>query len=199
MFSAGCLYSLDWTTGLDYWTDLFATKNHFYTLQLDSLACSVASYVILVCYNTASCCQMPFWLQMVSKWVGPITSGEQPCNQEVAVQLTFCLNRSFYLRISLVTNFREWCNASLPAFARSCTARNPACCYPELSILRHTPCHKLVTWLCRHHLAHLRQVCLATVEWQLVAATRLQLSSYGTSLDFYVPGNLHLHRVRLCF
>ena len=22
----GCLYSLDWTTGLDYWTDLFATK-----------------------------------------------------------------------------------------------------------------------------------------------------------------------------
>ena len=128
---------------------------------------------------------MPFWLQMVSKWVGPITSGEQPCNQEVAVQLTFCLNRSFYLRISLVTNFREWCNASLPAFARSCTARNPACCYPELSILRHTPCHKLVTWLRGHHLAHLRQVCLATVEWQLVAATRLQLSSYGTSLDFY--------------
>ena len=28
----GCLYSLDWTTGLDYWTDLFATKNHFYAL-----------------------------------------------------------------------------------------------------------------------------------------------------------------------
>ena len=28
----GCLYSLDWTTGLDYWTDLFASKNHFYTV-----------------------------------------------------------------------------------------------------------------------------------------------------------------------
>ena len=24
-----CLYSPDWTTGLDYWSDLFATKNHF--------------------------------------------------------------------------------------------------------------------------------------------------------------------------
>ena len=26
----GCLYSLDWTTGLDYWTDLLATTSHFY-------------------------------------------------------------------------------------------------------------------------------------------------------------------------
>ena len=28
----GCLYSLDWTTRLDYWTDIFASKNHFYAL-----------------------------------------------------------------------------------------------------------------------------------------------------------------------
>ena len=41
----GCLYSLDWTTGLDYWTDLFATKNHFYALQLDSPTSRVANYV----------------------------------------------------------------------------------------------------------------------------------------------------------
>ena len=30
--SVGCLYSPDWTTGLDYWTDLFSIKKHCYAL-----------------------------------------------------------------------------------------------------------------------------------------------------------------------
>ena len=39
----GCLYSLDWTTGLDYWTDLFATKNHFYAFYVITLTCHLDS------------------------------------------------------------------------------------------------------------------------------------------------------------
>ena len=31
----GCLYSLDWTTGLDYWTDVFANKNYFMPCELN--------------------------------------------------------------------------------------------------------------------------------------------------------------------
>ena len=34
----GRLQSLDWTSGLDWWTD---TKNHFYTFYQDLLACRV--------------------------------------------------------------------------------------------------------------------------------------------------------------
>ena len=34
----GRLQSLDWTSGLDWWTD---TKNHFYAFYQDLLACRV--------------------------------------------------------------------------------------------------------------------------------------------------------------
>ena len=31
---------LEWTSGMDYWTDLFCTKNHFYGLRITrSLTC----------------------------------------------------------------------------------------------------------------------------------------------------------------
>ena len=39
-------------TGLDYWTDLFATKNQFYALYLDSLSCSVAHCLETQLYTT---------------------------------------------------------------------------------------------------------------------------------------------------
>ena len=36
-------------TGLDYWTDLFATESHFYALQMELPTSRVASYIILAC------------------------------------------------------------------------------------------------------------------------------------------------------
>ena len=42
--SVGCLYSLDWTTGLTF----FATKNHLYALQLDLPTSRVANYVYAI-------------------------------------------------------------------------------------------------------------------------------------------------------
>ena len=58
----GCLYSLDWTTGLDYWTGLlgltfFATKNHFYALQLPV---DLQTMFILACKTWPLTAQYPF-------------------------------------------------------------------------------------------------------------------------------------------
>ena len=39
------------------------------------------------------------------KWVGVAIYGEILCNQEVAVQLTFCLDLSFYLYLSLYCHY----------------------------------------------------------------------------------------------
>lgn len=38
----GCQQSLEWTSGLDWWTDIFCIKNHFMLFKHDSLACMVA-------------------------------------------------------------------------------------------------------------------------------------------------------------
>ena len=45
--TVGCLCSLDWATGLDYWADFFANKNQYYALQLDSPTSRVANYVYI--------------------------------------------------------------------------------------------------------------------------------------------------------
>ena len=90
LFQVNCVSSFIWKfsdwvslfTGLDYWSHLFATKNHFYARVTDYLSCKL---YLLAYKNMASCCPMPFDLQMFSNCEGPITSRRQPHNGEVAV------------------------------------------------------------------------------------------------------------------
>ena len=47
-------------TGLDYWTDLFTTTNHFSALQLDSPTVELQTMVILACNTWPLAAQYPF-------------------------------------------------------------------------------------------------------------------------------------------
>ena len=54
-FFTGCLYSLDWTTGLDYWTDLFylldlraGGRSLFITKRYTVLKSKRANFIVLL-------------------------------------------------------------------------------------------------------------------------------------------------------
>ena len=44
--SLGCPYSLDWTTGLDYWTQNLTTKSHFPTITTTKIDCQSSSKAV---------------------------------------------------------------------------------------------------------------------------------------------------------
>ena len=139
----------------------------------------------------ATCCPMRIWLQMVSKCVGPTTFGEEPCNQEVAVQLTLCLLMEvcMYLYLSLIS-FRDCCNVCLPALCTYlyCTQILPVPSRSEF-LLYYATVHIPST----RQIDHWRQAYFTTVimlEWQLwykhkLAAHQVSLWWLEPFLDLY--------------
>ena len=135
--------------------------------------------------------------------------GEILCNREVQLN-----HWSFYLYHFIATNFRIWYNVSLHALAGGCTTCNCHLLASRVSVLSHTPCkcHELVTCMIILTDWSYKLGKFASQQWSCLSdnwgknpslqLTRLWLSSMVTIehlLDFYMPRNLHLHSIRLCF
>ena len=111
------------------------------------------------------------------QWVGPTTSGEQLCDWVVASSK--CFDGSFCLYLSLITNFREWCNTFCLLYIAELLS--PVALHKWILHIPSQNCHWTgLYWQFDH--AHWRQAYFTTVwsdncdmntSWQF---TRLQMS-----------------------